>query len=85
MVVGISGVGAKGISKEPEKNTAAIAAAEAMKLINRSEGVELKIDKGIKPDELKKNLFLRIYGNDFDKEIKDCIVAKLYRHKNLLS
>jgi len=37
------------------------------------------IDKGIKPDELKKNLFLRIYGNDFDKEIKDCILAKLYR------
>lgn len=49
VVVGISGVGAKGISKEPEKNTAAIAAAEAMKLINRSEGVELKIEKGIKP------------------------------------
>jgi homoserine kinase len=49
VVVEISGVGAEGISKEAEKNTAAIAATEAMKLLGRTEGVELKIEKGIKP------------------------------------
>ena len=35
------------------------------------------IDKGIRSDELKKHIFLRIYGNDFDKEIRDRIAAKL--------
>lgn len=48
-VAEISGVGAKGISKEAEKNTAAIAAAEVLKILGRSEGAELKIEKGIKP------------------------------------
>jgi len=48
-VVRIIGVGAKSISKEAEKNTAAIAAAGVMKLFGRSEGVELKIEKGVKP------------------------------------
>lgn len=48
-VVGIRGVHAKGISVEAEKNTAAIAAAEVLKILGLTEGVELKIEKGIKP------------------------------------
>ncbi|MGA1796943.1 MAG: hypothetical protein ACMUIL_13895 [bacterium] len=35
------------------------------------------IDKGIRPDRLKKELFLRIYGTDLDEGIKDSIVSKL--------
>lgn len=35
------------------------------------------IEKGIKPEELKKHLFLRIYGNDFSKEEIEKILAKL--------
>ena len=47
-VVGVSGVGAEGIPKSSGKNSAAIAAAEVMKLIGIEEGVRLKIQKGIK-------------------------------------
>ncbi len=48
-VLEVQGVGAEGISKDSDKNSAAIAAAEAMKLIGAKGGVKLKIQKGVKP------------------------------------
>ena len=35
------------------------------------------IDKGIRSDELKKHLFIKIYGNDIDEEIRNRIMARL--------
>ena len=35
------------------------------------------IEQGIASDELRKHLFLRTYGDDFDKDVRNRIVARL--------
>lgn len=48
-VTEISGVGAGSIPRKAGENTSAIAASEVMKLLGRNEGIELRVEKGIKP------------------------------------
>ncbi|MDI6643009.1 MAG: homoserine kinase [Candidatus Hodarchaeaceae archaeon] len=48
-ILEVQGVGAQGISKDSGKNSAGIAASEALRLIGAAGGVKLKIQKGVKP------------------------------------
>lgn len=49
LIAEVTGVGAEGIPRETERNTAGVAAMEMLKVIKADFGVRIKIRKGIRP------------------------------------